>query len=280
VILLFYDTFPRPDNLFIDEGADGVLLLRITSDWAKANEHLGNIYEKRKQFRQVDELNKLYVALTRAEKEMYLLSVKAKKASSPSEFFPPHGYRDGIPEQRRAEPPQPERFASIVHPAARGIQQSPGVGTITTEEAKRGEFIHAVLSRIEYLAADAEKQIDEAIPFFAADIRKSFDLPSIKNNILALLRNEHLAQFFAPHPDRRVRNEQEITAADGGLHRVDRLLIDPRVVTVIDYKTGGESDEHHEQVLQYMNLARGLFPNKAVHGFLAYVDLNIVRKVK
>ena len=280
VILLFYDGPSQPNNLFVEEQDGSVQLLRITSKWAEANDHLREIYEANKTLRLVDDLNKLYVALTRAEREMYVVSIKARKATSPSRFFPVGPYRDGSPSRMDSREPEQEHVAAIRHCATRGIRQVPDAGRISLEEAKRGEFIHAVLSRIEFIAVDSERQIDEALEFCRLDVRESFDLPSIKTKILALLGNPEVALLFAQRAGRYIKNEQEITAADGQLHRLDRMVIDNDIVTVIDYKTGSESEEHHAQVRSYIRLAQELYPRRTARGLLAYVDLNVVRRVE
>ncbi len=279
VVLLFYDSFAQPNNLFIEERGDALHLLRITSEWAKADERLGAMYQANKALQQVDELNKLYVALTRARNEMYLLSVKARRASSPSRFFPPGGFSDGVQSRIQQEESTPEHVARIIHPSTRGLQQSSMTGRIGLEETKRGDFIHSIFSRIMYVGEDPARQIDETIQFFKLDVRESFDIPSIKDKILTLLRNPGLAGYFVEQTNGEVKIEQEITGADGQLHRLDRLVVDADRVAVIDYKTGGESDEYHGQVQRYMKLARELYPDRSVQGFLAYVDLNVVRRV-
>jgi ATP-dependent exoDNAse (exonuclease V) beta subunit len=77
-----------------------------------------------------------------------------------------------------------------------------------------------------------------------------------------------------------VLNEQEIVDASGRLHRVDRLVVDQGAVTVLDYKTGEEQEEHHEQVRQYMQIVRELYPEQTVQGVLLYLDRKIVREVR
>jgi len=279
-ILLFYDTSSQPNNLFIEERDGFLQLMRITRSWADAHERLREIYEANKKLRLVDDLNKLYVALTRAEREMYILSIKAAKATSPSRFFPAGPYRDGRPGCVQKPEPEREGVAPIHHCVTRGVRQAPDAGRINREEATRGEFIHAVLSRIEFTATDVEKQIDEAIDFFKRDVRETFNLPSIRAKILSLLRNPDAAPLFAQRAGRQIRNEQEITAADGQLHRLDRMVIDDDVVTVIDYKTGSESEEHYAQVRGYVRLAQELHPRRTARGLLAYVDLDVVRRVE
>jgi ATP-dependent exoDNAse (exonuclease V) beta subunit len=279
VILLFYDRSISPKNPFIEEEAEEVRLLRITQDSSGKNDVLGEIYKRQKVLEEVDELNKLYVSLTRAEQEMYILSVKAKKGSFPSEFLPPGGFREGTQARIKRKKPEQEHVLPIIHPPTMGLPQSPTAGPMTLEEVKRGDFVHAIFSRIRYASADPSNQIDEAIRFFQGDVRESFDLRSIREKILALLRNPDLAGYFAERPGREVKNEYEITTPDGQLQRLDRLVADTEGVTVIDYKTGGESDEYQSQVRRYMKLAGELYPDRPVSGFLAYFDLNKVQRV-
>ncbi len=279
VILLFYDRTVSPKNPFIEEEGEEVRLLRITQDSSGKNDVLGEIYTRQKVLEEVDELNKLYVSLTRAQQEMYILTVKAKKGSFPSEFLPSDAFRDGKQARIRRKKAEEGHVLPIFHPETRGMPQSPVAGPMTLEEVKRGDFVHAILSQIRYTGDDPGKQIDEAIRFFQGDIRESFDLPSISEKILALLRNPDLAGYFAERPGREVKNEYEITMPDGQLQRLDRLVIDTDALTVIDYKTGGESEEYQSQVQRYMKLAAELHPDRKVAGLLAYVDLNKVKRV-
>ena len=279
VILLFYDGSVSPKNPFIQEEGEEVRLLRITQDSSGKNDLLAEIYNRQKVLEEVDELNKLYVSLTRAKEELYILSVKARRGPFPSEFLPPGGFREGT--RRRIEQKKPEevRVFPITHPPTRGLPQSPPAGPMTLEEVKRGDFVHAILSRISFAGENLGGQIDEAIRFFQTDVRESFDLRSMREKILALLRNPDLAGYFVERWGRQVKNEFEITMPDGQLQRLDRLVVDAKALAVIDYKTGGESDEYHSQVKRYMKLAEDLYPDRQVTGLLAYVDLNKVKRV-
>ena len=71
----------------------------------------------------------------------------------------------------------------------------------------------------------------------------------------------------------------EVVGPDGLLYRIDRLIVDEKAATVVDFKTGGESDEYRSQVEHYMRLLAPVYPDRAVRGFLAYVDLGTVREV-
>ena len=279
VIVLLYDGMPRSENLFIDERDGNIELLRITSDDAGKNQELAILYDRAKNLQRVDELNKLYVALTRAEEELYVLSVKANRGDTPSKYLPPDGYRDGERLRAREVAGMPLRAAVLLHTYTRGLRPSITPQRIGLEETKRGDFIHAILSRITYVDERLDEQISREVEILKKDVRESFDLASIKERIAGTVKSAEIARYFVPERGRTVLNEPEVTTADGRLYRLDRLVVDPDVLTVIDYKTGVENPEYDEQVRRYMKIVREIFPGRLVRGYLAYVDLNIIRNV-
>jgi ATP-dependent exoDNAse (exonuclease V) beta subunit len=95
-----------------------------------------------------------------------------------------------------------------------------------------------------------------------------------------LLTVPDLADCFTPRPDRIFLTEQELCDSSGKLVRVDRLVVDPLQVTVIDFKTGAEDPGRNEaQVRDYMAILSEVYPGKMVSALLAYVDLGTVRKI-
>ena len=73
--------------------------------------------------------------------------------------------------------------------------------------------------------------------------------------------------------------EQELTKRDGALYRADRIVIDSKMVTVVDFKTGGDENESEYivQVRNYMVMLKEIYPDKEVGGCIAYVDLKQMR---
>jgi len=67
--------------------------------------------------------------------------------------------------------------------------------------------------------------------------------------------------------------------ADGSLTRMDRVVLDPGVVSVLDYKTGDEKPGYTEQVTKYINILRDFYKTNTVQGYLVYIDRNQVRPV-
>lgn len=276
-IVLLYDAQDQPDNLAIVE-ADGELhLVRVTKKLAEDDPEVGRLYQERKTLSKVDDLNKLYVALTRAKDELYVLSVKARRGKTPSAYLPESGYSIGKRQRNREEPQRERRQADIAHPYTRGLPQAKDTLRLRSEETERGEFIHAILEHIIYVGetdASLRSKIDEVIQSHS----ERFDAEFIRERISSLLTSE-LQSYFIEKEGRTVLTEQSVVSSDGKMHRVDRLVVDPQCVTVIDYKTGSESEDHHEQVREYMNLIRQLYPDRDVQGLLAYIDQQVVRKV-
>lgn len=279
VITLLYDGVSRPENMFVLEQGGSLEILRITKEASAKSADLQAVYEKHAALRTVDELNKLYVALTRARRELYVLSVKGTRGDSPSRYFPPEGYKKGLQENFVRQPGVGRREMRLLHPYTRGLRQATEIHRIGLEETKRGDFIHTVLSKIDYAEYPLHEHIDRLMALCEHDIRPSFDLPSIKERIVRLLSQTALSSYFNRNDGRRILNEQEIVTGSGELYRIDRLVIDRDDITVIDYKTGKENQDHQTQVRRYMEIVKDLYPGRTVRGCLAYVDLNVVTEV-
>jgi ATP-dependent exoDNAse (exonuclease V) beta subunit len=280
VLVLFYDARMQPVNLFLHEERGTVEVLRITSEMAKAHPSLQAIYEQERQLKEVDELNRLYVALTRAREELYVLSRRRQTATFPSKYLPAEGYERGKRKRSSAVPAVDLHIAPHLHPVAvERLRQRREQRRVPLEETRRGDFIHNVLASILSLEDDVEKQVEREFDRRADEWRTSFDRSEMKNRIVALLKHPALSPYFTAVQGRIMMNEQEITAKDGQLFRLDRIVVDDKRIMVIDYKTGREQPEYVEQVRAYMDLAREAFPGRKVQGMLAYVDLNLVRSV-
>jgi ATP-dependent exoDNAse (exonuclease V) beta subunit len=87
VIVVLYDRDLRSERYFFKEEPEGIRLLKISSKVAERVEYLGTIFEEQKQNDRVDTLNKLYVALTRAKDEMFVIGVEGSRELIPSRFL-------------------------------------------------------------------------------------------------------------------------------------------------------------------------------------------------
>ena len=92
-----------------------------------------------------------------------------------------------------------------------------------------------------------------------------------RDAVLSFLRGKiasvrHLGWFSAGE----VRNEGDIVAHDGSVYRPDRVILDGQRAVVVDYKFGERRESYRYQVLRYMRLLREL-GYEEVKGYLWYV---------
>lgn len=279
VIVLLPDGNPRADNLFIEEAEDGVHLIRITKDSAEADDVLAKLYERKQFEKKVDELNKLYVAFTRAEEEMYILSITTERAKEPSAFLPQSGYE---PKQKPAVQRSARKealTAPLFYHTRRPQTRVTAIERLGLYERKRGELIHGILSNIEFIENNAAEQINKAMDSFGGGKLESGGRSILTSLLSAFLALPEIAPYFTKRTNRAILNEQEFAQPNGQLFRMDRIVVDLDVVTIIDYKTGDEKEDYREQVMGYMNILRGFYAKRIIRGLLAYVDKKIIQEV-
>jgi ATP-dependent helicase/nuclease subunit A len=279
VIVLLYDSRRRPDSLYFQEDGDELRLVRLTKKAAGEIPDLARLYEKKEIGEAVDELNKLYVALTRAEEEMYVISVQSDYAKAPSELLPEHGYGATQKPTIERRAPKTETSVELYHTPPHTPVRLVEYTGIALRETRRGDFFHAALQLIYYLDAEIDKQLDEAIRL--ARIVAPFEVIASESReiFLAALRIPEIEQYFIGKEGRLVLNEQEFAAPDGSLVRMDRVVIDTDLVTVIDYKTGDEKPGYTEQITKYMSVLRDFYSGRPVQGLLLYIDRKTIRTI-
>ena len=278
LIVLLYDGKSRADNLFLHEDADGIHLVRIIKKWAEQSAELSAIYKEKNILRQVDDLNKLYVALTRAREEMYVLSVISDKFDMPSSLLP-RDFSAGKHSPGKPAHDKPEHIADLAFIGGSASEAKTREGSINIAETQRGDFFHAVLQQIVFLDDDPVSQITRAIEESRKIVLADLDGENILRILQQFFAQPEVKKYFTRLNERIIRTEQEIGSSNGRLYRIDRLVIDHDIVTVIDYKTGGERPEYISQVKEYIDLLKDVYPQKRIQGILAYIDLNVVRSV-
>ena len=279
VIILLVDSKSRPENLFVEENNDGVRLVHITQKNAAFNSTLQRLYNQNSIERAVDDLNKLYVAFTRAKEEMYVISVKTEYADEPSKFLPTSGYEPSVKPEVEKQKQSIEQIVPLHHSSVRVPISDISPEKLALYERRRGDAIHDILSQVEFADADIEILIASSIKKNAGSWIKPADEVRIKSSVLEFLRLPEIAPFFAHVEGRKIMNEQEFVNPDGQLFRMDRIIIDTDTVTVLDFKTGDDKDAYTDQVQGYINILQNFYPGRIVHGVLAFVDRKKLRVV-
>jgi ATP-dependent helicase/nuclease subunit A len=268
-VVLLRDMASHRSDVVLEETAEAVHVLRINHKLAEFDPTLAAVYTSYRQKKLADELNALYVSLTRAREELYVIAVYDTDRGIPTRLIPEGHWPETMPLVSERIPVTESVVPATHHNVAREL----AVGDVArpeTEETRRGEAIHRLLSAVEILSGDPAGDTASAM--------KKLRIPhddSLLDAVAGFLVQPDVRTFFEPRAGRRVLSEQELCTASGMLFRADRIVIDPDRLTVIDFKTGSDEAvaDHTRQLKNYMTLLRDLHPDKTVTGLIAYVDL-------
>jgi ATP-dependent helicase/nuclease subunit A len=273
VIVLLPEYMPRGLSTIVHTDGEELELLHIVSDDTKRSPELERLYRERRLQGLTDQLNALYVVLTRAKDELYVIAVSAgEKAKIPCSLLTPSAIVEEDLPRAKTKPALP---SLTIRPSVHALRRH--VGPVREEklgfdETQRGEAVHAVLSRLEFIEGDPVAAVEQAL------LREGYpdaEKNEVKNVLCAFLEESGILKYFRPKAGRRVLNEQEFTGRTGDLFRADRVVIDEDKVTVVDYKTGGEHSEekYRLQIRNYVNIASEVLGPRSVTGCIAYVDM-------
>lgn len=282
VIFVLYNDYRSRGNLHFDEKNGELTLLYINADVASASPYLKELYESQRCAKLADYLNSLYVAVTRAMEELYVVAVPPKRTAERSIFhlLPEEPFGEKM--HRQTSPTQEEPLTSPFHHTHAARFNFGEEMPLNIPELRRGEAIHSVLSRIIYDEETTDAEIQSLVNELQGYGNGGTTTPLELNpeDLLSVIRSPDLAEFFGKQDGRTVHTEIEITDSNGNLHRIDRLVIDPDRITIIDFKTGGDTEDdpgHENQIRTYMEILRDLYPGKVIQGILSYVDKKHLR---
>ncbi|MBN1938518.1 MAG: UvrD-helicase domain-containing protein [Candidatus Aminicenantes bacterium] len=311
VICLLYGQAFKGDEFYLEEDDQaGVHIYKINKTSAAMSEDLAQIYGEAKDREWVDRLNSLYVALTRAEYELYLVGVKKKKTRYPFDLLGrAFETKEDDPESQEDLPRRvfergnsarlefyrpPENGGQAGDSGNAGLRQEvdhrsgfnePGVDireSLDPSGIRRGEWIHRILAGIE---VDRAGWKDEVAAALAALEPSSREAALAGEAAAALFRAPGRSidpAWFEARPGRRIAREFDVCDAAGDVHRMDRVVLDPESVLVIDFKTGRRPqflEEYREQIRGYRRLLSDVFPGRTVRGFLAFLDQDRIEEV-
>ncbi|OIO36490.1 MAG: hypothetical protein AUJ74_02015 [Candidatus Omnitrophica bacterium CG1_02_44_16] len=283
VILPFLDMKPKVGSI-VSRFQDGRLYLtRLHKKYRNFCQGVEAIYREEYLKSFIDELNALYVALTRPREELYIfLPQGAKKPSFCSRLF---SFSDkvewGIITQglgksaKKKEPLDLELSPSSCEDWVKFLKDEFIDGRLLENRKNmlRGEAFHYILSCLGDLSSQAQGFVLEDAINKARHKFPHFAFQKADEGVLRrFLEDERFKPFFFTEGN-NVFQEQEIIDSKGNARRVDRLIVGSREARVIDYKTSKEEHERDvEQMREYVSLVRSIFPDKGVKGFLIYLD--------
>lgn len=250
------------------------------------------IYEKHENDVKLDNLNLLYVAITRAEQRLYIITYKdsRKKLSnyfieyldSKSEYITKYkkekdntfsfGEKIFVPTHKKKSAKNYHLKKLNSYKWTDRIEMSLeapkywNIGEMTENEY--GNLIHNILSGIIY-KDDVEKVINDFA--IEGNIEKN-NIEKIKILAYSIVNHPDIKEYFSEKYT--VKNEQDIILKSGEVFRPDRVSIFKKNAVIIDYKTGNFLDAHIEQVNTYGHALKELGYNIECK-LLVYIKDNI-----
>jgi len=144
--------------------------------------------------------------------------------------------------------------------------------------------MHRLLASIEYSGQPPESAMAKALDLIKTGEYAPGELQEVQSTLKEFLSLPEVATWFEPRPGRAVHREIELADRRGRLFRADRVVVDPEVVTVIDFKSGSDKDrelapDYYQQLKGYMSMLSDIFPGKKLAGILMYPDLKKVERI-
>ncbi|MBP7216208.1 MAG: UvrD-helicase domain-containing protein [Candidatus Omnitrophica bacterium] len=264
------------------ETPQGAKLVHLKKRYQEFSDLLARHYREEYCKVLLDELNSIYVALTRAKAELYvLMSPKLNRGALnlASLLFPPEALERGsavalnarLPEQAVALEIPPSEYKDWVHALKDEFEDESLLGN--RQKIVRGQLLHFILAGIGNLAhEDLATTLAQTMRKAKAQFPFAHDIDSLEATVKKLLEHRDLASYFNV-ADGMVHQEKEVVNAFGDSKRIDRLIVKPKEVVIIDYKSTKEgSQDYRAQVQEYMQIMKSLFPKRAVKGAVVFLD--------
>ncbi len=228
-----------------------------------------------------EEMNLLYVAMTRAQQALIVSGNQGAKetkqitwygriAAVAGEQINPLSNVAGS-SQQVAEGKQKKVVIPVTLPTGKRADRN-------TVQQQRGIWLHALLQLLtettprpmgEGLGVREVLQQRLAIP--------SDEMATLWQQAQHILTSPHLVRFFDASQYRNAHNEMPYINASGELKRIDRLVEFDDEVWVLDYKLGDSENvaRYQAQMREYQTAMQSVYANKTVRCALVFMDGNI-----
>jgi ATP-dependent exoDNAse (exonuclease V) beta subunit len=275
-------TGSRKPYVVRQSGGNALELAQLRKAYIPYSKKLESEYREEHVKSLIDELNSLYVALTRAKYELYIYIPQrtSNKSNIARKLIPYETHERGTMREYEEGHAKEDRPLMKL-PASK---YSDWIGTLKSEfiehsqlinrdKLQKGDVFHNILSFIGNLALeDKNKALNAAkkrMKLFFPYVRNLDDHFSI---IKRLLADDALKEFFYVK-DGSVFQEKEVIDFFGDTKRIDRLIVSSKEVRIVDYKSSRDDiDSYKKQILEYMNIVKQLYPSRNVKGFLIFLD--------
>jgi ATP-dependent exoDNAse (exonuclease V) beta subunit len=270
---------PRSNNIWIpmeDESVDmPQALVKNNKILEKYNDTTQEIYQTKSQEEILDTINVLYVALTRAEEQLHIISsykITTKGEISTSKTLASYfinfltqkvnfsleqkEYVFGS-SKRKSQPKLFTKNKAEIQSVKNALdfssiriakKEALMWGTLQQDAIEFGNIIHQILSYITTkndLQTALTKSLDEGL---IQQSQKSI----FEDKIKQIIHHPELEAFF--NPNYTVFTEHNIISPNEINLKPDRLVIHKSEAFLIDYKTGAQDEKHKKQIENYLRV--------------------------
>jgi superfamily I DNA/RNA helicase len=256
------------------------LLIDYKKDLSLISARGAELYNSQREALELDNFNLLYVALTRAEEQLHV--VTEKKISSKGVENKNHysgifinylkeqnlwqedclEYRFG--NEQRVQKKEKQVSLTVVHEKFISTPWQEHNIVLLASSSKLwdtaqgdaigfGNLFHEILSKI-VTSKDVESVTNQ---YHQKGFIDDAQLKAIKLEIYTITNHPKLRAYYAE--EAVVFNEREIVDVDNQVIIPDRLVFNSKnQVTIIDYKTGSPASEHKQQLLKYEKVLKSM----------------------
>jgi len=231
------------------------------------------IYNQKKQEELLDDVNVLYVALTRAEEQLYIISglqTPNKEGNYPNNmasffirFLEDKGFEESRPEYEFGNPQKlsitketedktetiPQLSATLDTKNIKIAQRESLMWNTKQEKAiEYGNILHEILSFIK-----SKDDIDLALTKAIENgLIVSGQKEAVLKTINEIINHQELEPYFSNQ--NKILNEKTIIQKEGNLVKPDRMVLNNNnEIYLLDYKTGSHQTKYQLQLENYQN---------------------------
>lgn len=252
-------------------------LINFNKDFEDFGDIGESIYLKHRSEQELDNMNLLYVALTRPIEQLYIISKKENQTKTGVKFDSYSGLlmnylmqqglwndnqleysfgqqnREVAPEEKPETTQETEQFISVA-------KQDHDIKIITksgylwdTEQQnaiEKGNLIHDIMAEI-----NTEKEVPVVIKdYINSGIINKEQALLLKETINTIINHPELNDYYSTNYT--IYNERDIISKSGAIIRPDRLAIKDNTATIIDYKTGLPDPKYQQQLETYSDILK------------------------
>ena len=271
-------------------------LLNYNKDFEAFGAEGASIYKDHQSKLELDNINLLYVAFTRAVEQLYVVGNASVSKKSPEKlktysellisYLKSSGkWEDGTLEYEfgafeKIKVPKPTKYPTVYQqefistPKERlNVSMVTNAGylwdTAQKEALEKGNLIHLLMSKI-YTKADIETTLND---FFNAGVISSTQSDALLSTLEAIVSHPLLVPYYGSAIE--VYNEKEIMTSSGKIIIPDRLVVfKDLTAVVIDYKTGNPYVKYETQLANYSEIIQEM-GYTVIKKFLVYINANL-----